>query len=456
MPVKFYLDNRHNKKDEVPIRVSISIRNSRLVSTVGYAIYPNSWDSENQRVYPKFKSVNRLNATPKIINDRLKAIQLHFDKKALLATSKPSLEELKKDLSEITGSTRHRYNISEEKTVLERFDDFVKEGSSIHQWSPGTLECWNAFRGHISQLGTNIKFSYFNEQGIQRFINHLRNDSQMREVTIKKHFSNLKWFLGWAIRKGYCQETAIEKYSARFLEIQQPIIFLTPEELKRLYKFQIPSDGETVTLKRYDGEEYEKTVSNSSSLGKTRDLFCFCAFTGLRYSDMAKLKRSDIEKKALLSTTKKTHERLIIELNSFSRAILDKYKDEKYPDDLALPVISNQKMNIYLKDLCELCGFTDTVTKVFIAGGSRKEEKYMKWELIGTHAARRTFICFAISMGIPPEIVMKWTGHSSYNAMKPYIEIAEKVKENAMNTLEQELINTIYGDEQDEENTERS
>ena len=109
----------------------------------------------------------------------------------------------------------------------------------------------------------------------------------MKEVTIKKHFSNLKWFLVWAIIKGYCKETAIEKYSVRFREIKQPIIFLTPEELTRLYTFQIPADGETVTLKRANGEEYEKEVSFSSSLEKTRDLFCFCAFTGLRYSDMA-------------------------------------------------------------------------------------------------------------------------------------------------------------------------
>lgn len=447
MPVKFYLDNRPNKSGELPIRVSILIKNSRLLSTVGYSVRPETWDPEKQRVIPNFKTVNNLSATPKIINDRLKAIKLHFDQKDLQAISKPSREELKRELSEITGSTSQAGNFSKNNTVLERFDEFVQEGSSINQWSAGTLECWNAFKGHISQLGNNLKFGYFNDQGIRRFISHLRNDSQMKEVTIKKHFSNLKWFLGWAIKKGYCKETAIEKFSVRFMEIQQPIIFLTPEELKRLYNFQIPSDGETVTLKRYDGEEYEKTVSNSSSLGKTRDLFCFCAFTGLRYSDMAKLKRSDIEKKALLSTTKKTHERLIIELNSFSRAILDKYKDEKYPDDLALPVISNQKMNIYLKDLCELCGFTDTVTKVFIAGGSRKEEKYMKWELIGTHAARRTFICFAISMGIPPEIVMKWTGHSSYNAMKPYIEIAEKVKEDAMDRINDQLINAILGDE---------
>ena len=67
------------------------------------------------------------------------------------------------------------------------------------------------------------------------------------------------------------------------------------------------------------------------------------------------------------------------------------------------------------------------------------EETSPKCDLIGTHAARRTFICFALASGIPPQVVMKWTGHSDYQAMKPYIEIAEKTKADAMKLFETEL-----------------
>ena len=81
-------------------------------------------------------------------------------------------------------------------------------------------------------------------------------------------------------------------------------------------------------------------------------------------------------------------------------------------------------MNDYLKDLCELCDFRELVTKVYYRDGQRIEETREKWELIGTHAARRTFICYALTKGIAPQIVMKWTGHSDYKAMKPYIDIA--------------------------------
>ena len=60
------------------------------------------------------------------------------------------------------------------------------------------------------------------------------------------------------------------------------------------------------------------------------------------------------------------------------------------------------------------------------------EETKRKWEMLGTHAGRRTFICFALSEGIPPQVVMKWTGHSDYKSMKPYIDIVDSIKASSM------------------------
>jgi integrase len=55
-----------------------------------------------------------------------------------------------------------------------------------------------------------------------------------------------------------------------------------------------------------------------------------------------------------------------------------------------------------------------------------------KYALMGTHAGRRTFICTALSLDIPVQVVMKWTGHSSYESMKPYIDIADRMKATEM------------------------
>lgn len=64
--------------------------------------------------------------------------------------------------------------------------------------------------------------------------------------------------------------------------------------------------------------------------------------------------------------------------------------------------------------------------------GKKIDEVLPKYSLLGTHCGRRTFICNALSLGIPPQVVMKWTGHSDYSAMKPYIDIADEIKATAM------------------------
>ena len=161
------------------------------------------------------------------------------------------------------------------------------------------------------------------------------------------------------------------------------------------------------------------------------------ASTGLRYSDVFNLRRSDIKGDHIEVTTVNTPDSLIIELNNHSKAILDKYKDVAFEDDKVLPVITNQKMNDYLKELAELAGIDEPVRQTYYRGNERIDEVTPKYALLGTHAGRRTFICNALALGIPLQVVMKWTGHSDYKAMKPYIDIADDIKANAMNKFNQ-------------------
>ena len=69
----------------------------------------------------------------------------------------------------------------------------------------------------------------------------------------------------------------------------------------------------------------------------------------------------------------------------------------------------------------------------------RKVENYLdiSRQSLSTHAGRKTFICNALALGIPAPVVMKWTGHSDYKAMKPYIDIADDIRANAMNKFNQ-------------------
>lgn len=190
------------------------------------------------------------------------------------------------------------------------------------------------------------------------------------------------------------------------------MIFLTQNEINKLRTCPIPP------TKKY--------------LERVRDVLLFCCFTGLRHSDVYNLKRSDVKNGHIEVITIKTTDSLIIELNDHSKAILEKYKDVLFPNDKALPVVSNQRMNEFLKELGQLAEIDEPIRETYYRGNERIDEVTPKYALLSTHTGRRTFICNALALGIPVQVVMKWTGHSDYKAMKPYIDIADEIKINAM------------------------
>ena len=121
-----------------------------------------------------------------------------------------------------------------------------------------------------------------------------------------------------------------------------------------------------------------------------------------------------------------------IELNKVTKAILEKNKDTPFKDGKALPNYSNQAMNRDIKELCHLADIDEEIRVTTYKGNVRTDESQLKWELVGTHTGRRTFIVNALSMGITPNVVMKWTSHSDYKAMMPYIDIVDSIKASSM------------------------
>lgn len=268
-----------------------------------------------------------------------------------------------------------------------------------------------------------VTFSDINEEWLQGFVASLHK-ADLRNTTISKYMSFVRWFLRWAYNKGYNPTRVHETFKPKFKGVGgniKEVIYLEWEELIKLYSFRFPE--------------------NKPSLSTVRDVFCFCCFTGLRYSDVAKLQKNDVKKNAIRIVSKKDVDGLIIELNKYSRAILDKYKDIELPKGLALPVISNVKTNEHLKTMGKLAGIDEPQRIVYFKGNKRFEEVLPKYALLTTHCGRRTFIVNGLRLGVPSEVIMKWTGHSDYKAMKPYIKIVDKLKVAEMdkfNTYEME------------------
>ena len=299
----------------------------------------------------------------------------------------------------------------------EAFDDFVRVCGRQNDWTHSTFEKFAAVKNHLKNFRSEPSFDFFDEEGLTEYVQYLREVREMRNSTIGKQLSFLKWFLRWSFKQGMHSNNAYDTFKPKLKDTQKKIIFLTWEELNKLREFKIPP--------------------TKQALEPVRDVFLFQCFTGLRYSDVFNLRRSDIKGDHIEVTTVKTSDSLIIELNDHSKAILEKYKDVEFENDKALPVITNQKMNDYLKELAELAEINEPIRQTYYKGNERIDEVTPKYALLGTHAGRRTFICNALALGIPPQVVMKWTGHSDYKAMKPYIDIADDIKASAMSKFNQ-------------------
>lgn len=406
--------------ENVPIRMRVIYNHKRIEFTTGYRIDAAKWDEDKQRV--KNGCTNKLKQSSAEINaDLLKYyadIQDIF-KEFEVNEKIPTPEHLK-----IAFNNKQKKDMPVEQEVeatvisfMNKFDEFVRESGVQNNWTDATYEKFASTKKHLEDFDKELTFEALTENKLTEYVNFLRETKNLRNSTIGKQVGFLKWFLRWSKKKGYNTNIAFETFKPKLKTTQKKVIFLTWAELTKLREYQIP------VLKKY--------------LERVRDVFLFQCFTGLRYSDVFNLKRSDIKDNHIEITTVKTADSLIIELNKHSKSILDKYKDIPFENDKVLPVITNQKMNEFLKELGELAEINEPIREVYYKGNLRIDETTPKYALLGTHAGRRTFICNALSLGIPAQVVMKWTGHSDYKAMKPYIDIADDIRANAMDKFNQ-------------------
>lgn len=304
------------------------------------------------------------------------------------------------------------------RTIYPDFDKFVREGVTKMEWTRGTEIRWGTFKGHLLKFDDALTYDFFTEDGMDEFVEYLIDDLHLRNSTVGKELRLLRWFLRWAEQKGYNNLRDYSFYKPRLKNVKNSLVFLLPDELERLYRFDIP-----------------ESCRNFTYLSEARDMFCLCCFTSLRYSDMINLKVRDIKENKIIVTTQKTSQTLSIELNEYASEILDRYSYGKRSDEYVMPRLSNPKMNQCLKALGQICDISTPVTKTYFRGRERVEITVPKWQCLSTHCARRTFICTALSSGVNAHTVMKWTGHSNYNSMAPYIDVSDTDKERSMRKI---------------------
>lgn len=297
----------------------------------------------------------------------------------------------------------------DKESITRGIEVFISEQSVLNGWTDATIRKFKELEKHLNNYDNQMKLKDFGHETLFHLVEYYLSTG-MRNSTLMKQLDLLRWFLRWAEARGRIQDSSWREFRPHLTLVPRKVIFLRWEELIRLYEFRLPP--------------------GCFELQHVRDLFCLQCFTSLRFSDVHALLCSQVHDDHIELVTQKTADSLIIELNKYSRSILQRNVGRH--GAYAMPRVSIQHANRLLKELCRMVGIDEMVHEVWYEGNKRCQRTSPKYQLISTHCGRRTFICNSLAMGIPAETVMQWTGHSNYNAMKPYIAIANEERRKAM------------------------
>ena len=404
MTVKFYLNKDVKAKGTEQI-IFAYVRGFGKGKTIklhtGEKLNPNHWNLDKQEVRKSYVGSPELNQTLFDYKEKIKRIcrdTLHQNPNA--------------DFDDFKESLNKGFDTKKSKTAKTGFFEVYKEflDTREKELSESMYKKYEVLRNHLKGFETSTKhkvtFNSMNLMFFDRFTSYLMNEKNHTNNTINKQFDNLKSFLNWSAKRKL--NTNLDYLNFKTKDDETEIIYLTDNELNTLYDLDL---------------------KGKATLEKVRDVFCFSCFTGARFSDVSGMKRDDIKDRVWHLRVEKTRDILEIPLNDDPIEILNKYLDNKKP----LPVISNQKTNEYLKELCKLAGIDEKITIVKYQGSKRIEKTLPKYELVSSHTARRTYVTLSLEKGMRVETVMSITGHKDYSTFKKYIKITSNVKTLEMN-----------------------
>lgn len=248
------------------------------------------------------------------------------------------------------------------------FWDAYQEYLSTLNVAPKTKQNYELYRSKLKEFeqetGYFIDYSTITPAFNERYKNYILKEKDLSWNTYATAIKKLKFFLKWGIKMEYHQEIAWKKFSAT--EKEPTVIFLTEDELNRLYNWDF----------------------QSKRLNQVRDLFCFGCFTGLAYADIETLKHDHIQDGTISKHRKKSKKKIDTPLPVPALKILEKYSGHYKP----LPRISNQKLNDYIRECAQKAGINSPVVYLDYTGGKITEKTAPKYTLLSSHNARKTFI----------------------------------------------------------------
>lgn len=406
-------DSTSTSKAYTRLMVSVAWNNLRVRTTLNISLDEKLWDKNKQRV--KASAEN-----PRRINDKLEEIRVklsqYYDHTKQARKTIPTQEEVKNLIDALRKDIEvpKSYGHSKEITFMQYFSLFIRasetgdrlseQGKTISQ---STLKSYNTTHSHLEDFQESKQFLLSFDNIAEDFF------SKFTEYMAKKGISNnslgrnikiIKTMMHWTYQKGYHNNQKFVKALPVWNE-ETTIIALTEDELADLENLP---------------EMVEKQKEFTQRLRNLHALFLVQIYTGLRYSDLANIKKENIDFKneIIRIKTLKTQDDVMIPITNKLKKLLEQHT--------TLPKYSNQKYNDGVKELCKLAGIDTPVQTTKYLGTKRVDETRPKYELVSSHTARRTFITISLKKGILPEKVMKISGHKSRKTFDKYVRITEE------------------------------
>ncbi len=396
----FYLKKPKNYVNgPKPIYMRITVNGIPKEVSTGRECDPAKWISKANRAKGTKEDVKTLNAYLDTLEHKVTDTHLQMTKRGEEITAESiKMKYLGRDI--------------QRKTLLTVFLEHNEQMKALlgKGFKPNTLKGYNTSLSHI---GKYLNES-FNLKDIEvRKMDHgfvagyeffLRSALGCSEVSAAKYIKHLRKIVKLCLAHKWITEDpfAFYKNSAKAKEKE----FLTEHELERI----------------------ERKLFTIPRLAHVRDIFVFCCYTGLSYADVKKLSDDNIGKGFggklwIFTNREKTETASNIPLLPKALEMLSRYSD--YPPSVSkgklLPVLSNQKMNSYLKEIADLCGITKKLT---------------------FHMARHTFATtITLSNDVPIETVSKMLGHTDIKTTQHYAKLLDTRIGRDMDRLEETLDN---------------
>lgn len=383
--IAFYVrKTRANKHGESAIVIRVTVDGMRADTSAKRMIAPKLWDTARGKAYERTPYAKELNMFLDSI--RAKFIRIHRDMEQddKFVTAQAVIDRfLGKDKPE-----RH--------TLLEVFQEHNAKCRALSgiDMAPATVERYETCLKHT-----------------QEFMQHTykKDDFYLDEMS-RQFVEDYEFYLK-TVRK--CNHNTATKYLKNFKKITR--IAINKEWLKKDPFVEIRFSLKPVDRDFLESHEIEKMMNKEidiERLAQVRDVFIFCCYTGLAFSDVQQLTAEHISMDAkgnkwIRKPRQKTKNMCNIPLMEVPLNLIEKYKDNPscQAKGVLLPVLCNQKMNAYIKEIANICGIK---------------------KLVSTHTARHTFATYMLTNGVSIESVAKMLGHSDTKMTRHYARILDQ------------------------------